>query len=107
MMTTVLRLAFAVAATLSLSGIPIYPGATLDAERMKDVATQQLNHSTAAYYTSDSFEKVVAFYKSQKGAKLQPSSFPAPKQLPTIRVITSAAFPREYPKTNLLTTKVL
>jgi hypothetical protein len=73
MMTAILRLAFAAAAALSLSGIPIYPGATLDAERMKDVAAQKLNHSAAAYYTSDSFEKVVAFYKSQKGAKLQPS----------------------------------
>ena len=73
MMTSILRLAFAAGATISLSGIPIYPGATLDTERMKDVATQKLNHSAAAYYTSDSFEKVVAFYKSQKGAALQPN----------------------------------
>jgi hypothetical protein len=73
MMTTILRIALAAGATISLSGIPIYPGATLDAERMKDVATQKLNHSAAVYYTSDSFEKVVAFYKSQKGATLQPT----------------------------------
>lgn len=67
MMSAVARLVVLASAVLVTGSIPMYPGATLDVAGMKaDRAHGQMRMDTA-YYTPDTFEKVAAFYRGQKG----------------------------------------
>ena len=66
-MTLAVRLAIASVAVLSLAAVPIYPGATLDAAATKEASSRDPKYPAKVYGTPDSYEKVVAFYKS-KGA---------------------------------------
>jgi hypothetical protein len=59
----------AVIAALALATIPVYPGAVADTARMKAERKADPTRTNAAYLTPDSFEKVMAFYKAQPGAK--------------------------------------
>ncbi|MGH7632581.1 MAG: hypothetical protein ACRENC_02540 [Gemmatimonadaceae bacterium] len=45
----------------------MYPGATLDVNGMKADRSHGQQRMDTAYYTSDSFEKVAAFYRGQSG----------------------------------------
>jgi hypothetical protein len=69
MSAAVVRLALAAVTALSLATVPVYPGATLDAAGMKEERARDPKRTNTAYLTTDSFEKVSAFYKNQKGAK--------------------------------------
>lgn len=67
MMSAVARLVVLASAAFVAGSIPMYPGATLDVAGMKaDRAHGQMRMDTA-YYTPDAFDKVAAFYRSQKG----------------------------------------
>ncbi|MBK5189047.1 MAG: hypothetical protein JJD97_12450 [Gemmatimonadaceae bacterium] len=57
----------AAAAALSLAAVPIYPGATFDAAGSKEASARNPKFPYKVYVTPDSYEKVVAFYKSKGG----------------------------------------
>jgi hypothetical protein len=65
----VVRFVVAAVAALALATVPVYPGAVSDAARMKKERQADPKRTNAAYLTPDSFEKVMAFYKAQPGAK--------------------------------------
>jgi hypothetical protein len=66
-MTVVTRFAFAAVAALSFAAVPVYPGAVLDVAASKAETAKHPSYPYKVYGTPDSYEKVVAFYKS-KGA---------------------------------------
>ena len=66
-MLIVARLMLATVAALSLAAVPVYPGATLDVAASKAESAKHPDFPYKVYTTPDSYEKVVAFYKS-KGA---------------------------------------
>lgn len=68
-MTLAIRLAFAAVAALSFAAVPIYPGATLDAAASKEITASHPDFPYKVYVTPDSYEKVVAFYKSKGAAQ--------------------------------------
>ena len=61
------RFLVAAVTALSLASVPIYPGAMLDAAASKEASAEHPKFPYKVYVTPDSYEKVVAFYKS-KGA---------------------------------------
>jgi hypothetical protein len=69
MSTAIVRLVIAAVAAFALASIPVYPGAVSDVARMKAERKADATRTNAAYLTPDSFEKVMAFYKAQPGAK--------------------------------------
>jgi hypothetical protein len=66
-MLTATRFLVAAATALSFAAVPIYPGATFDAAESK-AASKDPKYPAKVYITPDSYDKVVAFYKS-KGAR--------------------------------------
>lgn len=69
MPASVLRLAVAAIAALSLAAVPVYPGAKIDVGGMKADRVRSPQRTDTAYITPDSYEKVTAFYRSQKGSQ--------------------------------------
>jgi hypothetical protein len=69
MTTVVARFVVAAVAALAFATVPVYPGAVSDVARMKAERKADPKRTNAAYLTPDSFEKVMAFYKAQPGAK--------------------------------------
>jgi hypothetical protein len=67
-MFTATRLLVAAVTALTLAAVPIYPGATYDAAASKEASAGHPKYPYKVYVTPDSYEKVVAFYKS-KGAQ--------------------------------------
>jgi hypothetical protein len=61
------RAIVAALAVFSFAAVPIYPGATLDAAASKAENAKHPKYPYKVYTTPDSYDKVVAFYKS-KGA---------------------------------------
>jgi len=68
-MTIAIRVAIAAIAALSFAAVPIYPGATLDAAASKETTARSPKYPVKVYGTSDSYEKVIAFYKSKGAAQ--------------------------------------
>jgi hypothetical protein len=68
-MTIAIRFAIAAIAALSFAAVPIYPGATLDAAASKEATARTPGYPVKVYETPDSYEKVVAFYKSKGAAQ--------------------------------------
>jgi hypothetical protein len=62
------RLLAAAVTALTLAAVPIYPGAAYDAAASKEASAGHPQYPYKVYVTPDSYEKVVAFYKS-KGAQ--------------------------------------
>jgi hypothetical protein len=73
-MLTAMRLLVAAVAALSLAAVPIYPGATLDAAASKEASARDPKFPAKVYGTPDSYEKVVAFYKSKGAQQSMPMS---------------------------------
>lgn len=69
MPTAVVRLVVAAVAALSFAAVPIYPGAKIDLAGMKADRVRSPQRTDTAYITPDSYEKVTAFYRSQKGSQ--------------------------------------
>ena len=69
MSIVVARYVVTAVAALSLTTVPVYPGAVSDVARMKAERQADPKRTNAAYLTPDSFEKVMAFYRAQPGAK--------------------------------------
>lgn len=67
-MFTISRFVIAAITALSLAAVPIYPGAIYDAAASKEASAGHPKFPYKVYVTPDSYEKVVAFYKS-KGAQ--------------------------------------
>jgi hypothetical protein len=67
-MLTATRFLVAAVTALSFAAVPIYPGAALDAAASKEASAGHPQYPYKVYVTPDSYEKVVAFYKS-KGAR--------------------------------------
>lgn len=67
MMSTVARLVVLASVVVAAGSIPMYPGATLDVNGMKADRSHGQMRMDTVYYTPDSFEKVVAFYRGQHG----------------------------------------
>ena len=67
MIAAAVRALVAAVAVLALASVPIYPGATLDAAASKEASAQHPKFPYKVYVTPDSYDKVIAFYKS-KGA---------------------------------------
>jgi hypothetical protein len=73
-MFTALRFVVAAVAALTLAAVPIYPGATYDAAASKEASAGHPNYPYKVYVTPDSYEKVVAFYKSKGAQQSMPVS---------------------------------
>jgi hypothetical protein len=54
--------------------VPIYLGATYDAAASKEASAGHPNYPYKVYVTPDSYEKVVAFYKSKGAQQSMPVS---------------------------------
>ena len=67
MISAVARLVVLASVAIAMGSIPMYPGATLDVNGMKADRSHGQQRMDTAYYTPDSFEKVAAFYRGQKG----------------------------------------
>ena len=67
MIAVTVRLLVAAVALASLAPVPVYPGAMLDAAASKEASAAHPKFPYKVYVTPDSYEKVIAFYKS-KGA---------------------------------------
>lgn len=68
------RLLVAAVATIALATVPIYPGATFDAAGSKAASAPHPKFPYRVYITPDSYEQVVAFYKSKGAAQSMPIS---------------------------------
>ncbi|MDQ2767915.1 MAG: hypothetical protein M3Y30_12250 [Gemmatimonadota bacterium] len=68
-MISAFRLAIAALTALSLATVPVYPGATLDVAASKEITAQHPKFPYKVYVTPDSYDKVVAFYKSKGAAQ--------------------------------------
>jgi hypothetical protein len=68
------RLLVAAVTALTLAAVPIYPGATYDAAASKEASAGHPNYPYRVYVTPDSYEKVVAFYKSKGAEQSMPVS---------------------------------
>ena len=68
------RLLVAAAATLVLAAVPIYPGAAFDAAASKAASAPHPKFPYKMYVTPDSYEQVVAFYKSKGASQSLPIS---------------------------------
>ncbi|MBA2684255.1 MAG: hypothetical protein H0U66_07190 [Gemmatimonadaceae bacterium] len=73
-MLTAARLLIASVALVSLAAVPVYPGATLDAAGTKVETAKHPKYPYKVYTTPDSYEKVVAFYKSKGASQSMPIS---------------------------------
>ncbi len=73
-MIAVVRALVAVVAVLALASVPIYPGAVLDAAASREASAQHPKFPYKVYVTPDSYEKVVAFYKSKGASQSEPVS---------------------------------
>jgi hypothetical protein len=73
-MLTAARFLVAAIAALSLAAVPIYPGATLDIAASKEASASHPKYPYKVYVTPDSYEKVVAFYKSKGAQQSMPVS---------------------------------
>ena len=67
MMSTVARLVLLASVVAAAGSVPMYPGATIDVNGMKADRSHGQMRLDTAYYTPDSFDKVAAFYRGQKG----------------------------------------
>jgi hypothetical protein len=68
------RLFVAAVTALALATVPIYPGAAFDAAGSKAASAPHPKFPYRVYVTPDSYEKVVAFYKSKGAAQSLPIS---------------------------------
>ena len=68
-MPLAIRFAVAALAALTIAAVPIYPGATLDVAASKAESAAHPKYPYKVYVTPDSYEKVVAFYKSKGAAQ--------------------------------------
>jgi len=68
-MPLAIRFAVAALAALTFVAVPIYPGATLDVAASKAESAAHPKYPYKVYVTPDSYEKVVAFYKSKGAAQ--------------------------------------
>ncbi|MBA2682935.1 MAG: hypothetical protein H0U66_00385 [Gemmatimonadaceae bacterium] len=59
------RLIVTAVAAITLAAVPVYPGAMLDAAASKAESAKHPKYPYKVYVTPDSYEKVVAFYKSR------------------------------------------
>jgi hypothetical protein len=73
-MLTATRVVVAAITALSLAAVPIYPGATYDAAASKEASAAHPKYPYKVYATPDSYEKVVAFYKSKGAQQSMPVS---------------------------------
>jgi hypothetical protein len=73
-MLTATRLIATAITALSLAAVPIYPGATYDAAASKEASASHPKYPYKVYVTPDSYEKVVAFYKSKGAQQSMPVS---------------------------------
>lgn len=69
MSSAVVRLVVTAVAALAFAAVPVYPGAKMDVDGMKADRVRSPQRTDTAYITPDSYEKVVAFYRSQKGSQ--------------------------------------
>lgn len=67
MLTVTVRLLVAAIAIASLAPVPVYPGAMLDVAASKEASAAHPKFPYKVYVTTDSYDKVIAFYKG-KGA---------------------------------------
>ena len=96
MTTAVVRFVVAAVAALAFATVPVYPGAVSDAARIKKERQADPKRTNAAYLTPDSFEKVMAFYKAQPGAK-QDNNIPASATRRTRKSASSTSAIRPSP----------
>jgi hypothetical protein len=68
-MNIAIRLAITAVTAFAFAAVPVYPGATLDAAASKEVTASHPDFPYKVYVTPDSYEKVVAFYKSKGAAQ--------------------------------------
>lgn len=73
-MSLIARVIVSAAAALSFAAVPIYPGATFDAPGSKAASAAHPAYPYKVYVTPDSYEKVVAFYKSKGASQSMPVS---------------------------------
>lgn len=69
MPAAVARLMAVAVAALAFATVPVYPGAKMDVAGMKADRVHSPGRTDTVYITPDSYEKVTAFYRSQKGSE--------------------------------------
>lgn len=74
MPTIAVRFIIAAVTAISLTAVPVYPGATLDTSGKNEARTRDPKHPYKIYVTPDSYEKVVAFYKGKGAAQSEAMS---------------------------------
>ena len=70
MLSAVGRLLVVTISALAIAAVPIYPGATLDVAEMKAVRARNPEDTFKVYHSNDSYEQVMAFYRSRGGREL-------------------------------------
>lgn len=69
MSAAVIRPIVVAVAAFSFATVPVYPGAKIDLAGMKADRVRSPQRTDTAYITPDSYDKVTAFYRSQKGSQ--------------------------------------